>query len=114
MFKQTSIFNVKSALANNQNLVAGHAGGGEALLPSDDELSDSEGWHYLRSFWSGGTGAQVCTGSCSFTSLPHLSAGRLRHSFDNVKTVRIGTDLRNHVRCDRLKLSSHQQLCRTQ
>ena len=56
VFKQTSIFNVKSALANNHNLVTGSAGGGEELLPSDDELSDSEGWQYLRSFWSGVTG----------------------------------------------------------
>ena len=55
MFKQTSIFNVKSALANNHNLVTGSAGGGEELLPSDDELSDSEEWQYLRSFWSGVT-----------------------------------------------------------
>ena len=55
VFKQTSIFNVKSALANN-HIVAGPGGGGEELLLSDDELSDSEGWQYLRSFWSGGTG----------------------------------------------------------
>ena len=57
VFKQTSIFNVKSALANNHNLVAGPTGDGEDLLPSDDELSDSEGWQYLRSFWSGVTGS---------------------------------------------------------
>ena len=57
VFKQTSIFNVKSAMARNHNLVEGPARGGAELVPSDEELSDSEGWQYLRSFWSGVKGS---------------------------------------------------------
>lgn len=54
VFKQTSIFNVKSALANNENLV--HAEAGDEVqtdLISDSELSDTDEWEYLRGFWSG-------------------------------------------------------------
>ena len=54
VFKQTSIFNVKSALANNENLV--HAEADDELqtdLVSDSDLSDTDEWEYLRGFWSG-------------------------------------------------------------
>lgn len=54
VFKQTSIFNVKSALANNENLV--HAEAEDELqtdLISDSDLSDTDEWEYLRGFWSG-------------------------------------------------------------
>ena len=54
VFKQTSIFNVKSALANNENLV--HAEADDELqtdLISDSDLSDTDEWEYLRGFWSG-------------------------------------------------------------
>lgn len=58
VFKQTSIFNVKSALANNENLV--HAEADDELqtdLISDSDLSDTDEWEYLRGFWSGSHGS---------------------------------------------------------
>lgn len=54
VFKQTSIFNVKSALANNQNLMQNETGEEqEQEFFSDSDISDSEEWDYLRGFWSG-------------------------------------------------------------
>lgn len=54
VFKQTSIFNVKSALANNENLVQAEADDElQTDLISDSDLSDTDEWEYLRGFWSG-------------------------------------------------------------
>ena len=54
VFKQTSIFNVKSALANNQNLMQNEtAGDQEQDFFSDSDISDTDEWDYLRGFWSG-------------------------------------------------------------
>ena len=54
VFKQTSIFNVKSALANNQNLMQNETEEhqNEDFL-SDSDISDTDEWDYLRGFWSG-------------------------------------------------------------
>lgn len=54
VFKQTSIFNVKSALANNQNLMQNETAEDEQQeFFSDSDISDTEEWDYLRGFWSG-------------------------------------------------------------
>lgn len=54
VFKQTSIFNVKSALANNQNLMQNEtAEDQEHDFFSDSDISDTDEWDYLRGFWSG-------------------------------------------------------------
>lgn len=54
VFKQTSIFNVKSALANNQNLMQNEtAEDQQQEFFSDSDISDTEEWDYLRGFWSG-------------------------------------------------------------
>ena len=54
MFKQTSIFNVKSALANNQNLMQNETEEDqEHVFFSDSDISDTDEWDYLRGFWSG-------------------------------------------------------------
>ena len=54
VFKQTSIFNVKSALANNQNLMQnGTEEDHEHDFFSDSDISDTDEWDYLRGFWSG-------------------------------------------------------------
>lgn len=54
VFKQTSIFNVKSALANNQNLMQNEtAEDQEQDFFSDSDISDTDEWDYLRGFWSG-------------------------------------------------------------
>lgn len=54
VFKQTSIFNVKSALANNQNLMQNETGEEqEQEFYSDSDISDTEEWDHLRGFWSG-------------------------------------------------------------
>ena len=54
VFKQTSIFNVKSALANNQNLMQNETTEDpEADYFSDSDISDTDEWDYLRGFWSG-------------------------------------------------------------
>lgn len=54
VFKQTSIFNVKSALANNQNLMQNEtAEDPQQEFFSDSDISDTEEWDYLRGFWSG-------------------------------------------------------------
>ncbi|KAL3145500.1 hypothetical protein ABBQ32_003324 [Trebouxia sp. C0010 RCD-2024] len=53
VFKQTSIFNVKSALANNQNLMQNETAEDEQQeFFSDSDISDTEEWDYLRGFWS--------------------------------------------------------------
>lgn len=53
VFKQTSIFNVKSALANNQNLMQNEtAEDQEHDFFSDSDISDTDEWDYLRGFWS--------------------------------------------------------------
>lgn len=54
VFKQTSIFNVKSALANNQNLMQNETPEDQQQdFFSDSDISDTEEWDYLRGFWSG-------------------------------------------------------------
>ena len=54
VFKQTSIFNVKSALANNQNLMQNETAEDQQQdFFSDSDISDTEEWDYLRGFWSG-------------------------------------------------------------
>jgi hypothetical protein len=57
VFKQTSIFNVRSALANNTVLMAGDHPGGERGDPNDSDgaLSSDEGGDqlgFMRGFWS--------------------------------------------------------------
>ena len=54
VFKQTSIFNVKSALANNQNLMQNETEDHQNdEFFSDSDISDTDEWDYLRGFWSG-------------------------------------------------------------
>ena len=54
VFKQTSIFNVKSALANNQNLLQNETEEHKNDdFFSDSDISDTDEWDYLRGFWSG-------------------------------------------------------------
>lgn len=53
VFKQTSIFNVKSALANNQNLMQNETEEHQNdEFFSDSDISDTDEWDYLRGFWS--------------------------------------------------------------
>ena len=61
VFKQTSIFNVKSALANNQNLMQNETGEEhEHDFFSDSDISDTDEWDYLRGFWSGQFSGTEC------------------------------------------------------
>ena len=61
VFKQTSIFNVKSALANNQNLMQNETEEEhEHEFFSDSDISDTDEWDYLRGFWSGRLSGTDC------------------------------------------------------
>lgn len=71
VFKQTSIFNVKSALANNENLVHAEAEEEQQYdFLSDSDLSDTDEWDYLRGFWSGNkpTGSHALYNASKWTT----------------------------------------------
>ena len=71
VFKQTSIFNVKSALANNQNLMQNEtAEDQQQEFFSDSDISDTEEWDYLRGFWSGKDPAVLAPLPTYIPSLP--------------------------------------------
>ena len=75
VFKQTSIFNVKSALANNQNLLQNEtAEDQEQDFFSDSDISDTEEWDYLRGFWSGQCRRLLCwhTSICICDQSAHM------------------------------------------